>query len=239
MTALFWVLAAGLAAAGIAFLAGPLLRRAPPARPDRRAAALAAHRARLAEIEAGEEAPSGDLSAGRAAHDDAARALLRDLDTAARPAGARLDPDAARPRRGAAVLLGLAFPLLAAGLYILLGEPRGLDPLAVRSAAPPGPAEAVGQEVGQEVARLLTEAEALARASGNRLEGEPARLIERALALAPGHRKALWFAAVAALHEGRAEDARVRLERLQELGPFSEAEARMFEELMNEATGDR
>ncbi len=235
MTALFWVLAAGLAAAGIAFLAGPLLRRAPPARPDRRAAALAAHRARLAEIEAGEEAPSGGLPAGRTAHDDAARALLRDLDTADRPAGARLDPDAARPRRGAAVLLGLAFPLLAAGLYILLGEPRGLDPLAVRSAAPPGPAEAVGEEV----ARLLTEAEALARASGNRLEGEPTRLIERALALAPGHRKALWFAAVAALHEGRAEDARVRLAHLRELGPFGEAEARMFEELMNEATGDR
>ena len=235
MTALFWVLAAGLAAAGAAFLAGPLLRRSPPARPDRRGAALAAHRARLAEIEAGEEAPAGDPRTNRAAHDDAARALLRDLDAADRPAGAPLDPASTRPRRGAAVVLGVAFPLLAAGLYALLGEPRGLDPLAVRSAAPPGPAEAVGEEV----ARLLAEAEALARAGGNRLEGEPARLIERALALAPGHRKALWFAAVAALHEGRAEDARVRLERLRELGSFGEEEARMFDELMNEATGSR
>ena len=234
MTALFWALAAGLAAAGAAFLAGPLLRRAPPPRPDRRDAALAAHRARLAEVETGDGNPSADPGADRAAHDDAARALLRDLDPADRPAaGPRLDPAATRPRRGTAVALGLAFPLLAAGLYALLGEPRGLHPPAVRNAAPPG------ETAGEEVARLLAEAEALARANGNRLEGEPARLIERALALAPGHRKALWFGAVAALHEGRAEEARRRLGRLRSLGPFSEAEARMFEELMNEATATR
>ena len=233
MTALFWALAAGLAAAGAGFLAWPLLRRAHPVRPDRRGAALAAHRARLAEIEAGEEDPSGAPPPGRAAHDDAARSLLRDLDTATLPAGVRPDPAAARPRRGPALFLGLAFPLLAAGIYALLGEPRGLDPLAARKAAPPREA------VGEEVVRLLAEAEAVARANRNRLEGEPARLIERALALAPDHRKALWFAAIAALHEDRAEEARIRLERLRGLGPLGETETRMFEQLMNEATGNR
>ncbi len=233
MTALFWVLAAGLAAAGAGFLAWPLLRRTHPARPDRRDAALAAHRARLTEIEAGEEDPSGAPPATRAAHDDVARSLLRDLDPAALPAGVRPDPAAARPRRGAALFLGLAFPLLAAGVYALLGEPRGLDPFAVRNAAPPREA------AGEEVVRLLAEAEAIARANRNRLEGEPARLVERALALAPDHRKALWFAAIAALHEDRAEEARVRLERLRRLGPLGETETRMFEQLMNEAAGNR
>ena len=229
MTALFLALAAALTAAGVGFLVAPLLRRSPPPRPDRRDAALAAHRARLAELEAGD----GDPHPDRAAHDDAARALLRDLDPAARPPGGRPAPATARPRRGAAVAFGIAFPLLAAGLYALLGEPRGLDPVAGRNAASPG------DPAGEEVVRLLAEAEALARANGNRLEGGPARLIEQALALAPDHRKALWFAAVAALHEGRAEEARRRLDRLRGLGPLGEAETRIFDQLMSEATGDR
>ena len=90
--------------------------------------------------------------------------------------------------------------------------------------------------IGNAVARLLAEAEALARANGDRLEGEPARLVEQALVLAPEHRKALWFAAIAALHEDRAEDARARLDRLRALGPFEGDEARMFDQLMNEAS---
>lgn len=229
MTALFWFLAAGLAAAGVGFLAWPLLRAAPPARLDRRAATLAAHRARLAEIEAGEEelspALAPDPAASRDARDDVARSLLRDLDPEPRPAAEARDPVGSPPRRAAAIVLGTAFLLFAAGLYALLGEPRGLAPSAV------SPEEATGAAVD----RLLTEAEALARTNGNRLEGEPARLVEQALALAPEHRKALWFGAIAALQEDRAEEARVRLERLRRLGPLDGAESRMFEQLMNEA----
>lgn len=232
MTALFWFLAAALAAAGIGFLAWPLLRAAPPPRLDRRAATLAAHRARLAEIEGGEEGSAEDAATGREARDDIARSLLRDLDPDGRGAadasrGATL-PARARPRRGAAIALGVAVPLLAAGLYLLLGEPRGLDPSSVPVPAPS--AEAIGEEVR----RLLAEAEALGRANRDRLDGEPARLIDRALALAPDHRKALWFGAVAALHENRAEDARTRLDRLRSLGPFDATETRMFEQLMKE-----
>ena len=233
MTALFWVLAAGLAAIGIGFLAWPLLRAAPPTRLDRRAATLAAHRARLAEIDAGDEGSAEDAATGREARDDVARSLLRDLDPEDRPAagssGDSTGPDGALPRRGAAIALGIAVPLLAAGIYVLFGEPRGLDQAAARNAGQRADALALA------VAQLLAEAEALARANGDRLEGEPARLIEQALVLAPDHRKALWFAAIAALHEDRAEDARARLGRLRELGPLEDEEARMFDRLMKEA----
>ena len=225
MTALFWVFAAGLAAAGIGFVAWPLVRAAPPARPDRRDAVLAAHRARVAEIEAGEEGPAGDPATNLDARDDVVRSLLHDLDPADPPDSGPPDPAGRRPRRGAAAILGVVFALLAAGLYAMLGEPRALGP--------PLPSRA--EATGAEVARLLTEAEALGRANGNRLEGEPARLIEQALVLAPDHRRALWFAAVAALHEDRAPDARDRLVRLKALGPLGETEKEMYERLMDEA----
>ena len=226
MTALFWILAAALLAAGVGFLAWPLVRAAPPQRLGRRAATLAAHRARLAEIEADDRDPGADREAGiEEAQADVARSLLRDLAGGDPPAGNSAGGAIARPRRGAAIALGVAFPLLAVGIYALLGEPRGLAPPAARDA------EAIGQAVG-----LLTEAEALARENGNRLEGEPARLIEHALALSPDHRKTLWFAAIAALHEKRPGDARARLDRLRGLGLLEGEEARMFDQLMNEAT---
>ena len=81
MTVLFWILAAALIAAGVGFLAWPLVRGAPPERLDRRAATLAAHRARLAEIEADDREPwrgpgGGHLEEAQA---DVARSLLRDL----------------------------------------------------------------------------------------------------------------------------------------------------------------
>ena len=225
MTALFWTLAAALIAAGVGFLAWPLVRGAPPERLGRRAATLAAHRDRLAEIEADDRDPGADREAGiEEAQADVARSLLRDLAGDASPGDEPAGRAGLRPRRGAAIALGVALPLLAVGIYALLGEPRGLAPPAVRDA------EAIAQAVG----RLLAEAEALARENGNRLEGEPARLIEHALALAPDHRKALWFAAIAALHEERAEDARVRLEHLRSLGPLDETETGMFDQLMNE-----
>ena len=237
MTALFWVLAAGLAAIGIGFLAWPLLRAAPPTRLDRRAATLAAHRARLAEIDAGDEGSAADAATGCEAREDVARSLLRDLDPEDRPAagsssdstGDSSGPASALPRRGAAVALGIAVPLLAAGVYALLGEQRGLDPPVARNGGPRADA------LGHAVVQLLADAEALARANGDRLEGEPARLVEQALVLAPDHRKALWFAAIAALHEDRAEDARTRLGRLRELGPLEGEEAQMFDRLMKEA----
>ena len=222
MTVLFWFLAAGLAAAAIGFIVWPLVRSIPSVRMDRRTATLAAHRARLLEIKEGEsDGAPPDPDIGQEVRDDVARALLRDLALAAAPGRELLEEPRLRPRRGAAVALGVAVPAVAAALYIWLGEPGAPHPAAA---------------TGAQVERLLEEAESIARAGGNRLEGEPARLIERALVLAPDHRKALWFAAIAALHEDRAEDARDRLEHLRGLGPLDEDETRMFEQLMTEAT---
>jgi len=221
LTALIWLVFAGLAVAAVGFIVWPLVRSVPSEHMDRRTAALAAHRARLLEIEEGESdgAPPGS-DIGREARADVARAVLRDLDLAAAPGREHSEEPRLRPRRGAAVVLCVAVPVLAAALYVWLGEPGALYPTA---------------SPGVQVERLLEEAESIARAGGNRLEGEPARLIERALALAPDHRKALWFAAIAALHEDRAEVARDRLERLRGLGPLDEDETRMFERLMSEA----
>ena len=225
MTAPFWTLAAALIAAGVGFLVWPLVRGAPRERPDRRSVSLAAHRARLAEIETHDRDREGAIEEAQA---DVARSLLRDLAGSAPPAGEPAVRRAAglRPRPGAAIALGVALPLLAVGIYTVLGEPRGLAPPAVRDA------EAIAQAVG----RLLTEAETLARENRNRLEGTPARLIERALALAPNHRKALWFAATAALHEERPEKARAHLDQIRSLAPLVGEEARIHERLMNEAT---
>ena len=240
MTTLFCLLAAALAGGGLTLLVRPLVRAAPPSHPDRRAVALAVHRERLAEIEAEAEAAAdprgparegGDDTGRREARVDAARALLQDLEADAPPGGSGPLPDQAGPppHRAAAVVLGVAFPLLAAGLYAWLGEPRALAPAAVRP--PPLTADATGAEVE----RLIAQAEAIARANGNRLDGEPIRLLERALALRPDHRKALWLGAVAALHEDRPADARERLERVRALGPLDEGETRIFDRLMAQA----
>ena len=231
MIALFFVLAGGLAAAGIAFVVWPLVRGAPSERVDRRSSILDAHRARLLEIEGGEAPDAADEPAsGREERDDVARALLRDIAPEVTPEPGRTDVTGRRPRRATAVVLGAAFPVLAAALYLSLGEPGSLRESADQ------PEVVTAAELVVEVRKLLDEAETLARANGNRLEGEPARLIERALAIYPDHRKALWFAAIAALHEHRAADARERLERLRGLGPLDETETRMYEQLMNEAT---
>ena len=132
------------------------------------------------------------------------------------------------PRRRAAILLGVSLPALAAAIY------ADREPTAVHlpgGQSTPRTAAALGAEVG----RLLQKAETIARANGNRLDGEPARLVEQALVLAPEHRKALWFSAIAALHEERAEDARRRLVRLGSLGPMDEEEREMYDRLMAEA----
>ena len=237
MTALFWLLAAALAGAGTALLIWPLVRAAPPTRPDRRTATLDVHRERLAALEADAEADSNEEvlpggrveTVGREARSDAARALLRDLEADESTGDDHPGPARPPPRRVAAGVLGIAFPLLGAGLYVLLGEPRALAPPDGRPAAPAADA------IAAEIERLIADAETIARANGNRLDGEPTRLIERALALGPNHRKALWLGAVVALHEDRAPEARDRLERLRTLGPLDEQETRLFDRLMARA----
>jgi cytochrome c-type biogenesis protein CcmH len=104
---------------------------------------------------------------------------------------------AENPDQGAGwVLLGRS--------YLKLGD-------AAKAAEALGKAHAL---LGDDPDLLLDYAQALAFTQGERLQGAPANLIERALAKAPEHPRTLWMAAMAALEEGARDQARQHLERL-------------------------
>lgn len=93
----------------------------------------------------------------------------------------------------------------------LLGRSR------LQMGEPARAAEALGRAwvlSGEEPELALDYAEALAGSQGNRLAGAPARLIARALELAPQDRRALWLSAMEAEEREAPEEARGRLETL-------------------------
>lgn len=77
---------------------------------------------------------------------------------------------------------------------------------------------------------LVDYAEALALAHGNRLSGEPRRLLNRALQLAPNHTKGLWLSGIAAYQEEDNEQAIAYWQRILERGELVEEEGRRLEE---------
>lgn len=156
MTA-FWIVAGLLLAGALMFVLPPLLVRSTGSlRADRGEINLAVHRDQLAELEA-------DLRAGaieRAQYDSARREIeQRALDDAGAQVPAQAAPvRSGNPGRWSALVVGLAVPLLAVGLYALLGNPAGLER---QVAAPPAPAakhaltpEQIAQMVEQLAARL-------------------------------------------------------------------------------------
>jgi cytochrome c-type biogenesis protein CcmH len=120
-TLLFLLLAAGMTAVALAFVLPRLWRGAPPRAPISRTAMNAdIYRMELAELEA--ERDTGRLSAAEAAkaRTELERRLLADAggETGSQPRG-----DATRR---AAVAIAVALPVLAAGLYLVFGEPGAL-----------------------------------------------------------------------------------------------------------------
>ena len=120
-TLLFLLLAAGMTAVALAFVLPRLWRGAPPRAPISRTAMNAdIYRMELAELEA--ERDTGRLSAAEAAEarTELERRLLADAggETGSQPRG-----DATRR---AAVAIAVALPVLAAGLYLVFGEPGAL-----------------------------------------------------------------------------------------------------------------
>lgn len=146
-------------------------------------------------------------------------------------------PQAARPARGWALLVGLGLPVAAIALYLILGQPAGLNPANTAPAKPLGvpdiaamvdrlaekvrthpedieatrmlarsymvlerykDAVAVYQQLARRVpddAQLYADwADALGSANGNSMNGEPAELVTRALAIDPDNVKALALA---------------------------------------------
>ena len=123
---LFWLVGAVAAAAVIAWVLRPLLARKKAAPPSRAAANVAIYRDQLRELDA-------DLAAGTLAREDYQRARAELEARALRDAGqpdappAQPAPQALLSGRGFAWALAGAVPLAAVALYVLVGNPGGID----------------------------------------------------------------------------------------------------------------
>lgn len=132
----FLLFAALLVAGALLLLIPPLVRRRGGVRPtadvDQAATALAVLREQLAELERERAAGKVDEATYTRSRDELER---RALEEGAREAAATVP--AWQPARawGVAVLVGL--PLLATGMYLVMGNPAGLDPARVAGAGQP------------------------------------------------------------------------------------------------------
>jgi cytochrome c-type biogenesis protein CcmH len=264
----FWLLGAALALAALAWVLWPLLRGRPGGPVSRQAANVSIYRDQLRELE-------HDLAAGTLARADYERSraeiearLLEDVR----------EPDAApvRPaRRGTALALGAAIPVLALAVYLAVGNPgmlsrqvehgatvQQLEAMTARLAARlrENPDDAQGwQLLGRSYAALGRYAEAadayaraavraprdadllvdfadvLAMARGQRLAGEPEKLVQRALELDPKNLKGLALAGTAAYERKDFAQAAAYWERMLPLVPAGSEDARMIEQNVAEA----
>jgi cytochrome c-type biogenesis protein CcmH len=82
---------------------------------------------------------------------------------------------------------------------------------------------------------LVAQAEVLAGLAGNRLDGEPIRLVHRALAVDPNLPRALWLASVWALRSGQPQAAAAFLERIRAQGGLPPDEARQLDQAIARA----
>jgi cytochrome c-type biogenesis protein CcmH len=228
---LFWMIGAALAGIALLFVLRPLLSRGGGSTVSRSSANLAIYRDQLRELDA-------DLAAGKLAQADYARSraelearLLEDVAEVAQPAPRRRG-------RIAAVAAGLAIPVCAVALYLLVGNPGAIvregeeatnahqvEGMVARLAARlrenpddvdgwrllgrsytvlrryPEAADAYAKAAARAPrdAQLLADfADVLAMARGQTLEGEPEKLVLRALEIDPKNLKALALAGTAA-----------------------------------------
>ena len=129
---LFWILAALLIAAALAFVLPPLLKRgakAGNAAPANSELNVAVYRDQQRELEA--DLNAGVITGGQyeRARIELERRLLEDVAEANAP---EITVRPSSPvNRTPAVLMGLVVPLLAVGLYFTVGSPRALAPVAI------------------------------------------------------------------------------------------------------------
>ncbi|MGH8727901.1 MAG: c-type cytochrome biogenesis protein CcmI [Burkholderiales bacterium] len=258
----FWILAALMIVAALAFVLLPLFRRNPSSGLDSNQVNIGVYRDELSELESDLE--SGGLSAEnyREARAELERSLLDDV---AQP---RKAPSTSRSRLG--VVLGFVLPLFAISFYLLVGSPGMLSPQAPMQAndllqqlerhLEQNPNDPEGWSVlarayqamerysdasaafekastlTPDNAQLLADhADALARASGGVLAGRPSLLLTRALEIDPKNIKALALLGAAAYDAGDHKTASDYWQRLlAQLTPGSE-EARIVEQRIAEA----
>jgi cytochrome c-type biogenesis protein CcmH len=264
---LFWVLGALLAAAALALVARPLWRRRAAGGVSRDAMNAAVYRDQVRELDA-------DLASGALAQADFERArqeierrVLEDFSHVEkiREAGGN---------RFVAYSV-LAIPLLALGIYFLVGNPavisveetahatdRQIDAMVERLAAKlkdnpddgegwkllgrsyaalgrfPEAAEAYAKAAARaprDADVLVDLADVLAMANGQRLEGDPEKLIERALEIDPNNLKGLALSGTAAFSRGDFAGAAARWERMLPLVPAQSEDARIIRDNVAEA----
>ena len=133
---LFWFIAASMVALALAFaLPGLRSRHPPPTRARRTEINAAIYRSELADLD--RERTEGRLTDPQYARgrEEIERRLLSDA------AGAGEDPPPVAVPRGAAIVLAVALPAVAFGLYAVFGDPAALDGgSAATSMAGDGPA---------------------------------------------------------------------------------------------------
>jgi cytochrome c-type biogenesis protein CcmH len=267
---LFWLVGAALAAIAVFLLVRPLLKVSGTEPISRRDANISIHRDQLRELDA-------DLRAGLLAQADYERAR-RELEARALEDAGAGAPERRPPARGraAAWAVGAGLPLLAAALYLVVGNPGALLPqsdphaitvqqldamverLASRLRDSPGDVEgwkllgrsysALGRfpesadayakaaALDPRDAQLLADlADVLAMARGQRLEGEPEKLIARALELDPTNLKALALAGTAAYARKDYATAAAQWEKMLPLVPPDSEDARTIRAYVHEA----
>jgi cytochrome c-type biogenesis protein CcmH len=258
---LFWAIGAALAALALALVLRPLVFSRTAGKVRREDANVSIYKDQLRELDA-------DLAGGRLAQADYERSraeletrLLQDVGADPAPQG--------RAARGLVLLLALAIPLVGAGLYFAVGNPRAIDrpaenlqAMVERLAAHlrDNPDDASGWKLlGRAYAsmerfpeaadayakaavrtprdaQLLTDlAEALAMARGRSLEGEPEKLLARALELEPANLKALALAGTAAFTRRDYRAAQAHWEKMLPLVPAESEEGRSIQASIDEA----
>ena len=254
---LFWIIGGLLVAVALLFIVPPLLWRKASGRLSRSAVNVAVYRDQLRELDA--DLRAGTLSAD---HYEKARRELeaRLLDDVGGAEGAAGLPQWGRR---AALVLGLAVPLAAVGLYVVVGNPQALAPQAATDAAHNldgqqiqalverlaerlknnpdevqgwvmlarsyavlgrfGEAAAAYSHAAERLpgdAQVLADyADTLAMAQGQRLQGEPEKIIARALQVDPNNVKALALAGTVAFEKQDYVSAVAHWERILRLVP--------------------
>lgn len=282
----FWISASVMIAVALAFLLPPLIGRVKASDASRDELNLAIYRERRQELESQRRAGGLDDAALAAALAELDRDLLRDVEPSADG-----DADAARTSPVPAIVVAVALPMVALGLYLQMGTPEALMGVArpdVASRAAAGGTPGTGnaelphsvQEMVEGLARRLEQqpddpegwlmlgrsyaamnrlqdardalaqsdrlrpdqpmtlvalAEVMAGMQGNRLDGEPARLVERALELDPEFARALWLAGVHAFNVGDAERAGALWQRILALPGLSPQAAAQVREALAQA----
>ena len=253
----FWIVAAVLLAAALAFVLLPLARGRKGSHAAREVLNASVYRDQLGELEAERAAGNLDQTRYEEAVGELEARVLEDTEASA-PAGPHVGAS-----QTTAVVVGITVPVLAIALYVAVGTPvvlapeggasRGADTqhveamverLAARLAGDPENANgwvllarsyaALGRfgeaalayanaaaRVKDDAQLLADYADALAMAQGQRLEGEPERLVKSALAIDPNNVKARALAGTIALGKRDYQGAVAHWEHILRVEPNS------------------